>query len=455
MEIPPLNGRASSRVRLVEVIVAALLLLPAALSAQEYKYVTDGAPNLKRPDPPQRVADVETAKGFEEVLFIVHKGAALLAKPGLDLGWKLGLLGVGGGPPGGFRGNIGGSGPKSGTGITLGYVYYSQPFWTGIEGAVTYKLYTEDSAWLGVTDPTYENFLRAIVTYDLDRHDEFSGLGMETECVDRVDCSPENEETDYYQEEFRVLGEGRVRLGEGFYLGGRGGYRKMNILKGKNDDIPDITKVFGDVFLPGVGVLPGVSGENADYTQAGGYLLLDTRDVPGNPSRGLLLSGGYDIFRGVSDTPFDWNRYSAELAGYIPIPDASRTIAVRIFAVHQDPENDETVVPYYSLSSIGGPSLLRSYDSQRFSDNDMAYAAIEYRRRVWTHPEGWYAVDAALVAESAAVYRDMFDDFSLSDMKQSFGTEARLLTPNNTDVRLGCSFGDEGGKFFVSGGGRF
>ncbi len=26
------------------------------------------------------------------------------------------------------------------------------------------------------------------------------------------------------------------------------------------------------------------------------------------------------------DTPFDWNRYSAEFSGYIPIPDASRVI---------------------------------------------------------------------------------------------------------------------------------
>lgn len=40
-------------------------------------------------------------------------------------------------------------------------------------------------------------------------------------------------------------------------------------------------------------------------------------------------------------------------------------------------------------------------------------------------------------------------------MEQSFGTEARLLTPNNIDVRMGASVGGEGARFFVSGGGRF
>lgn len=456
MEIPPMNGRALSKVRLVEVIIAVLLLLPAVGFAQEYTRITGEAKERKADPAPTKIAPAEDAKGFEEILFIVHKAAALIARPGLAIGWKAHLLGVGGGEPGGFSGNIGGSGPKSGTGITAGYTYYNRPFWAGVDAAVTYKGYTNDFVWIGVTDPKYNNFLRARFDYDLDRHDEFSGLGMDTELDQEVGGSPEDEETDYYQEEIRVMGEGQVRLGEGpSYLGGRGGYRKNNILKGKNDDIPDITKVFGGVPLPGVGVLPGVSGEDADYTQIGGYFLIDTRDVPANPGRGVLLGGTYDVFRGVSDTPFDWDRWSGEFAGYLPLPDASRVIAVRIFGVHQEPKNDEIVVPYYVLSTLGGPKALRSYDSQRFQDNDQLYAGIEYRRRVWSDPEGRWGIDAALVAESGAVYRDMFEDFDLGDMKQSYGTEARLITPNNNDIRMGCSFGEEGGKFFISGGGRF
>jgi Omp85 superfamily domain len=450
-----MNRCASLRVRTLQLGFVLVASFPLAAFAQEYTELTGEAPERKADPAPTTVASAEPAKGFEEILFIVHKAAALIARPGLELGWKAHLLGTGGGPPGGFSGNIGGSGPKSGTGITLGYVYYNNPFWAGIDGAVTYKGYTNDYVFVGVTDPKYNNFLRARVDYDLDRHDEFSGLGMETELDQEDGGSPENEETDYYQEEIRVMGEGQVRLSDVTYLGGRGGYRKNNILKGKNEDIPDITKVFAGVPLPGVGILPGVSDENANYTQVGGYFLVDTRDVPGNPGRGVLLGGGYDSFRGVDDTPFDWDRWTGEFAGYLPLPDASRVIAVRIFGVHQDPKNGETLVPYYVLSSIGGPKALRSYDSQRFQDNDQLYTGIEYRRRVWSDPENRFGIDAALVAESAAVYRDMFDKFDLGDMKQSFGTEVRLLTPNNNDLRMGASFGDEGGKFFISGGGRF
>lgn len=428
------------------VLVLSVAVVPVKLAGQEYREIRQNAPEPKRADRPTQVTDVPEAEGFEHYLFILHWAAGALARPGLDLAWKLGLLGEGAGELGGFGGGIGGSGPKSGTGVRAAYEIYQNPLWAGVSGEITFRGYNEESVWIGVSDPTLESFARAIVTYDLDRHDELTGLGMDT---------PEDSETDFGQEEIRVMGEGQYQFAPTFFVGARGGWHKNNLLEGENDDIPNTGDVFGDSLLPDVGILPGLSGENGDYMQTGAYLAVDSRDNVGNPADALYAGLAFDAFRGVDDTPFDWNRWSAEASYYIGLPDAQRVIALRFFGVHQDPLHGQAVVPYYFLSSIGGPSFLRGYDSQRFSDNDLIYLAAEYRRRVWTHPDRWYAIDASIVAETAGVYRDVFDELELGDMEQSFGTEARLLTPNNVDLRMGVGVGSEGARFFVSGGGRF
>jgi hypothetical protein len=112
-------------------------------------------------------------------------------------------------------------------------------------------------------------------------------------------------------------------------------------------------------------------------------------------------------------------------------------------------------VPFYYLSSVGGGSLLRSFSSFRFQDNDLLYGAAELRRRVWTENAGQIAVDASLFAESAGVYRDLTEDVELGDMEQSYGTELRIVVPNDVVARIGVATGGEGAKFYVGGGGRF
>jgi hypothetical protein len=85
----------------------------------------------------------------------------------------------------------------------------------------------------------------------------------------------------------------------------------------------------------------------------------------------------------------------------------------------------------------------------------VVYSAAEFRRRVWAEEAGQAALDASLFVESAGVYRDLTDELELGDMEQSFGTELRLVTPNDVVARLGVATGGEGAKFYVGGGGRF
>jgi hypothetical protein len=427
---------------------AALLVALAAGSAAAQQPPLEAALSPEPEEPQEELAPANLT-GAEAVLFGLHLGAAYVLSPLLEWGAEQGLLDGGPGSVGGFDIEPGSLGSNSGVGLEVGYVHFDEPVWAGASVGATTKGYQEHSAFLGLRNTAGSRYARAQFTYDLDTEDEFSGLGMGT---------PEDSETDYRQEEFRILGDGQIDPARNVRVGLRGGYRKNNILPGKNDDFDDITEVFGDSLLDdpdGDFILPGVSGEESDYAQGGAFVAFDSRNNSGNPSRGALVAGSFDAFRGVGDTPFDWNRFGGEFAGYLPLPDETRVIAVRIFGVHQDPLHGQPLVPFYYLSSIGGGSLLRSFSSFRFQDNDLLYGAAEFRRRVWTENAGLVAVDASLFAESAGVYRDITDDVEFGDMEQSYGTELRIVVPNDVVARIGAAVGGEGAKFYVGGGGRF
>lgn len=429
---------------LVRLMLASLGVLAPVLAAAQQPPL-ESALTVQPLEPREQLMQPDF-EGAEAVLFAGHRGLALALAPVVDFGVEKKLLGGGSGSIGGLKIAPGSLGSGSGVGLTVGYVFYSEPFWGGASAGASLRGYMDHSAFLGVRDRRGGNYLRGTFGYDLDTQDGFSGLTM---------ASPEDFETDYRQEEVRFLGDGQISPGELIHVGLRGGYRRNTILEGKNDDLLDIKDVFGDSLLAGVGILPGISGEEGKYGQGGAFLAFDTRNDARNPDRGVLLAASFDAFRGLSDTPFDWNRFGGEFAGYLPLPNETRLVAVRLFAVHQEPLHGQSLVPFYYLSSLGGSTLLRSFSSFRFQDNDLVYGAAEFRRRVWAHEAGQAALDASLFVESAGAYRDITDEVELGDMEQSYGTELRLLVPNDVIARFGAALGNEGGKIYVGGGGRF
>lgn len=442
-------SRSTAFVRCGIVLVGLLLsTLPAPFAAAQQPPL-ESALSPEPEEPREALAPPELERG-ELALFGAHRALALVLAPIVEFGVENRLLGGGPGEVGGVKIKPGSLGPSSGVGIQLGYVYFGEPYWAGVSGGISHKGYQDHSAFIGVRDRSGASYLRATFGYDLDTQDEFSGLGMAQE------TSPEDSETDYRQEEIRLLGDAQAAPAELVRVGVRGGYRKNNILRGKNEDFPNITDVFGDSALAGVGILPGISGDEGKYAHGGAFLALDSRNDARNPDHGVLLGGSFDAFRGVAETPFDWNRWAGEFAGYLPVPDETRVFAVRLLAVHQDPLHGRALVPFYYLSSLGGSSFLRSFSSFRFQDNDLLYGAAEFRRRVWAEAAGQAALDASVFAESAGVYRDITEDAPLADMEQSFGTELRLLVPNDVIARLGVAVGSrEGAKVYLGGGGRF
>lgn len=446
-----MNARlASSPLRANGAVLVLLLVMASLAHAQQPPF--EGAVSPEPLEPRESLAQPDL-DGAEYVIFGIHRMAALALAPIVELGVESGFLGTGTGSIEGFQFSPGGVGPNSGIGGSAGYVIFPDPLWAGVEVGATVKGYQQHTVFVGARTERGDRYVRAAFQYDLDTEDEFSGLGM-----DSPEFRDEDEEidafTDYRQEEIRLLGDAQISFAENFRLGARGGWRKNNLRGGENDDVEDTQVFFADSLFDEL-PLPGVSGEEGEYGTGGLFASFDTRNGSGNPDRGVLLGLSFDAFRGLSDTPFDWDRYAGEFAGYLPLPDETSVFATRVMVIHQDPQEEQSLVPFYFLSGLGGGNVLRSYSSFRFQDNDAVYGVVEFRKRVWAEDQGLAAIDAALFAESGGVYRDITEDLELGDMEQSYGTELRLLVPNDVVWRTGVAVGDEGVKFYVSGGGRF
>ena len=98
--------------------------------------------------------------------------------------------------------------------------------------------------------------------------------------------------------------------------------------------------------------------------KTGPLVVWDHRDNPLNPSRGIFASARYTYAFGAqlhegatAYTPFAFNKYEANLTGYIPVWRAVLALAARVGAIHLL----ESQVPLDERFFLGGRDTLRGY----------------------------------------------------------------------------------------------
>ena len=111
-------------------------------------------------------------------------------------------------------------------------------------------------------------------------------------------------------------------------------------------------------------------------TGVGPRLLLDRRDSPWQPRRGVYLSAGSTLYRRALGGDLNGERYSLDARSYWS-PGAGLVIAAQVAL---DDARGET--PFDALPSLGGDEELRGYPGGRYRDRSRLLAQVEVRRPV-------------------------------------------------------------------------
>ncbi len=195
---------------------------------------------------------------------------------------------------------------------------------------------------------------------------------------------------------------------------------------------PPVSEVFPPEELPGLAAPP-------NYFTVRNSFLLDFRDHPGIPHRGAFVSFAWEKFDNTTGTNlFNFNRFGADLRGYIPIRTRQQVIALRGFFVNSDP-GPGNQVPFFLQPSLGGGESLRGYDTYRFQGDKLMLLQAEYR---W---EASRMFELALFGDTGTV-ASQGHRLSLDKLKSDLGFGFRVKSTEAVLFRLDIARGNEGTK---------
>lgn len=257
--------------------------------------------------------------------------------------------------------------------------------------------------------------------YERDADDSFYDIGNDSD----------DERIEYAHEEGLAGIMAELPVGEHVRLTADGEFKHYEVLS-----IDD-----GDPFPSEV---PGFGG--ADFVSVGGLLTLDFSTAGGlyapRVYRGTeLLLGvryGTDLSTSPTDGPLGYLRTSAELRQFVPVPflPFDRRLALRARIERTNAPGDDTV-PFYELSTLGGPDDLRGYRYDRFRDQGSLLLTAEYRWPIFN------AFDAVLFADAGQVF-DEVDQIGFDRFHTDFGGGFRIYGGESVAARLEIAFSPEG-----------
>lgn len=224
-------------------------------------------------------------------------------------------------------------------------------------------------------------------------------------------------------------------------VGGDMGLFEPTIGPGTDTRMPSTETLFTDADAPGLNQQPS-------YLYKTLFVEVDYRDQPGNARSGGLWRASYAVWTDRELNQFDFGRFDAETAHFIPIFDKKRVFALRagLSYVNNDPGER---VPFYVLPYIGGSDTVRSFREFRFRDENAVFFNVEYR---W---EAFAGLDMALFFDAGKVASN-WEDINFRRLKTGYGVGFRFNTYKSVFLRLDIGAGGrEGTRLFFKFGPAF
>ena len=190
---------------------------------------------------------------------------------------------------------------------------------------------------------------------------------------------------------------------------------------------------------------PGL-GANPSYlhmTWSGG---IDWRPSPGYARRGGLYELSYEGYFDVDDT-YTFDLLQAEVVQHLPI--LRENWVLSFHGVARTTLDDDAVVPYFLLPSLGSGSTLRAYPSWRFRDRHSLLLSGEWR---WIPNRSF--LDMAIFYDAGKV-ASRREDLNFTGLKHDWGVGLRIHGPFSTPLRIDIARGSEGTNLVFSGSAAF
>jgi hypothetical protein len=265
----------------------------------------------------------------------------------------------------------------------------------------------------------------------------YYGLGMDTEYEGRANF--------HFNETF---GEAEVRYHPVPWsvFTAAVAYDAYEVMSGKGS-YPPVEEEYTSATAPGLGADPS-------YVRLIATAGIDSRPTFGidyRPSAGYARRGGYYgvKYQNWSDVDdiYSFDQVDVDLIQHIPI--LKETWVLSLHGRLQAVLDDDDVVPYFLMPSVGSGSTLRAYSSRRFRDRSSVLAQAEWR---WIPNRT--GLDVALFYDLGQVASDP-GEFATGDLKSDVGIGVRFHGPATTPLRVELAKGSEGWKFIFAGSAAF
>ncbi len=198
------------------------------------------------------------------------------------------------------------------------------------------------------------------------------------------------------------------------------GYQAYEIGPGEDSELPLTQDIFTPTTAPGLLAQP-------NFTQLTGQLIIDRRDEPGHPNRGVVVAVVASRYGDTGGNRFRFNHFALDASGFVPLGHPQRLIALRFRWFFDDSLVGS--VPFYLQESLGGSHTLRGFDSFRFRGEKVILGQAEYR---------WLAAPPIELALTYDIWTvsGPGEHFDVDDLKSNWGVGLRIKNFRSTLVRL-------------------
>jgi hypothetical protein len=247
--------------------------------------------------------------------------------------------------------------------------------------------------------------------------------------------SKEEDRTNFRFQETYAEGKAEYRPIRWLPVKGSLAFEQWNTLEGEGSD-PSIETRYTPQTAPGLGADPG-------FMHAKISAGIDWRQSPGYTRRGGLYEVTLHDYYNTNGGLYQFQKLDGEVIQHIPLFRETWVLAGR--ARVETTLNDNDVIPYFLLPSLGSGSTLRGYSSYRFRDRHSILYNAEFR---WIPALG---LDMALFYDAGKV-TSRRNDLDFKGLKSNVGIGARFHGPMATPLRVDFAVGNEGWRIVLSGG---